>query len=218
MRNALITGANRGIGLALAQELGRRGYRVLGTSRGPAPELEEVAEVLDLDIAVDSSVTALARQLADTPIHLLVHNAGLLSRETLDDMDVDRLRAQLEVNAIGPIKLTAALRHLLVDGGKIAFLTSRMGSIADNTTGGSYGYRMSKAALNAAGVSLAHDLAPRRIAVVLLHPGYVRTGMTGGRGDWGPEDAAVALADRIEELSMDSTGRFLHAKGHELPW
>lgn len=218
MRNALITGANRGIGLALAQELGRRGYRVLGTSRGPAPELEEVAEVLDLDIAVDSSVTALARQLADTPIHLLVHNAGLLSRETLDDMDVDRLRAQLEVNAIGPIKLTAALRHLLVDGGKIAFLTSRMGSIADNTTGGSYGYRMSKAALNAAGVSLAHDLAPRRIAVVLLHPGYVRTGMTGGRGDWEPEEAAVALADRIEELSMDSTGRFLHAKGHELPW
>lgn len=218
MRNALITGANRGIGLALAQELGRRGYRVLGTSRGPAPELEEVAEVLDLDIAVDSSVTALARQLADTPIHLLVHNAGLLSRETLDDMDVDRLRAQLEVNAIGPIKLTAALRHLLVDGGKIAFLTSRMGSIADNTTGGSYGYRMSKAALNAAGVSLAHDLAPRRIAVVLLHPGYVRTGMTGGRGDWEPEEAAVALADRIEELSMDSTGRFLHAKGPELPW
>lgn len=93
-----------------------------------------------------------------------------------------------------------------------------MGSIGDNSSGGQYGYRMSKAALNAAGVSLAHDLKPRGIAVVILHPGAVRTGMTGGRGMIEAEESARGLLKRIDELRIETTGRFLHQNGDVLPW
>src|SRR6185295_20091155 len=102
---------------------------------------------------------------------------------------------------------------LLAPGSKVALMTSRMGSIADNTSGSMYGYRMSKAALNMAGASLAHDLKPRGIAVVILHPGYVRTEMTGGHGNIDPADAAKQLMTRIDELTPGTSGRFLHANG-----
>lgn len=219
MPTALITGANRGIGLSLARALRRRGYDVIGTTRADAPELAEVARVERCDVASDAEVTALAERLAGVSIDLLVNNAGVLTRETLDDLDLERIRRQIEINAVAPLKLTHALRDHLAAGAKVAIVTSRMGSIGDNTSGRMYGYRMSKAAVNAAGVSLAHDLRPRGISVVLLHPGMVRTGMTGGHGDWDADEAAVALADRIEALTLERSGAFLHAKtGAPLPW
>ena len=136
----------------------------------------------------------------------------------LDHLDITAVRNQLEVNALAPLRLTHALLPNLVRGSKLAFITSRMGSIGDNGSGGFYGYRMSKAALNAAAVSLARDLVPRRIAVIVLHPGFVRTGMTGGVGGIDPADSARDLVTRIGELTLEGTGRFLHANGESLPW
>jgi NAD(P)-dependent dehydrogenase (short-subunit alcohol dehydrogenase family) len=124
----------------------------------------------------------------------------------------------MEVNAYGPLRVTHELAPLLRRGSKVALITSRMGSIADNTSGGMYGYRMSKAALNAAGKSLAHDLAPLGIAVAILHPGYVKTDMTGGHGSVPPDDAARDLLRRIDELNLENTGTFWHANGSVLPW
>ena len=106
----------------------------------------------------------------------------------------------------------------LGEGARIGLVTSRMGSIGDNTSGGRYGYRMSKAALNMAGVSLAHDLRPRGVAVAILHPGFVRTDMTGGNGLIDPPESARGLADRLEELTLDNTGGFWHMSGEPLPW
>ena len=128
------------------------------------------------------------------------------------------MRAQLELNAIAPLFLTRALAPRLHAGAKVALITSRMGSIGDNGSGRYYGYRMSKAALNAAGVSLAHDLEPRGIAVVMLHPGSVRTGMTGGHGEIEADVAVRGLLQRIDELTLETTGRFLHQNGEVLPW
>ncbi len=147
-----------------------------------------------------------------------MNNAGVLSRETLDDVDSERIRLQFEVNALGPLRVTAALRPRLRRGSKVAIVTSRMGSIADNTSGSMYGYRMSKAAVNAAGKSLAMDLKPDGVAVALLHPGYVRTGMTGGNGLVDADESARGLVARIDALDLDSSGGFWHANGESLPW
>jgi NAD(P)-dependent dehydrogenase (short-subunit alcohol dehydrogenase family) len=163
-------------------------------------------------------VDGLARRLEGTRIDLLVNNAGILIGDRLDRLELDAVSRQLEVNAIGPLLMTARLVGSLGAGSKVALITSRMGSIADNTSGGMYGYRMSKAALNAAGVSLARDLKARQIAVVILHPGYVRTEMTRGSGNVDAAEAARGLLERIDELRLETTGRFLHANGEELPW
>jgi NAD(P)-dependent dehydrogenase (short-subunit alcohol dehydrogenase family) len=151
-------------------------------------------------------------------IDLLVNNAGVLSVETLTSLDLDAVRRQLEVNAIAPLRVTHALLPRLASGAKIGIVTSRMGSIGDNGSGSYYGYRMSKAAVNAAGVSLARDLKGRGIAVILLHPGMVKTAMTGNHGNVEPADAARGLLARLDELTVATTGRFLHASGEELPW
>ena len=119
---------------------------------------------------------------------------------------------------MGPLLVTQCLLDNLQAGAKVALITSRMGSMADNGSGGYYGYRMSKAALNAAGVSMARDLAPRGVAVGLFHPGFVQTDMVGGQGDVDAATAASRLIARIEALSVETAGKFIHANGDELPW
>jgi NAD(P)-dependent dehydrogenase (short-subunit alcohol dehydrogenase family) len=128
------------------------------------------------------------------------------------------MREQFEVNALGALRAVAGLHTHIVRGGKIALITSRMGSIADNTSGGYYGYRMSKAALNAAGVSLARDMAAQQVAVAILHPGYVRTDMTANSGQIDAAESARGLIARIDELSLAKTGSFWHQNGEALPW
>ena len=155
---------------------------------------------------------------AQDDIELLVHNAGIGRFEMLEGTTPSDVMAQFQVNALAPLLLTRALLPRLRSGAKVALVSSRMGSIGDNGSGGYYGYRMSKAALNAAGVSLAHDLKAEGIAVVILHPGAVRTGMTGGQGSIEPDTAASGLLQRIDELELGTTGRFLHADGTALPW
>ena len=128
------------------------------------------------------------------------------------------MRRQFEINAIGPLRVSAALLENLKPGAKIGMVTSRMGSVTDNGSGSHYAYRMSKAALNIAGVSLAKDLAPRGIAVALLHPGWVRTRMTGHNGLIDADESARGLIARMDELTMESSGNFWHTNGDLLPW
>jgi len=142
----------------------------------------------------------------------------VLSDESLADLDVDRIRRQFEVNSLGPLRVTAALRGNFDKGSKVAIVTSRMGSIEDNTSGGRYGYRMSKVAVNMAGRSLAHDLEEAGVAVVVLHPGFVRTDMTGRQGLIDPPESAAGLIARIDELSLETTGTFRHTNGETIPW
>jgi NAD(P)-dependent dehydrogenase (short-subunit alcohol dehydrogenase family) len=220
MTTTLITGANRGIGLELARQCAARGDDVIAACRNPSAELEALGVHIEgnVDVSSDRDVAGLAERLAGRRIDILINNAGILSRQTLDDLDWNAIRRQFEINALGPLRVTHALLENLGGGSKVAIVTSRMGSIGDNSSGSSYGYRMSKAAVNMAGVSLARDLEPRGIAVVLLHPGYVRTDMTGKSGNVEPADAAAGLLARIDELSLESTGTLRHASGEALPW
>lgn len=219
MSTVLITGANRGIGLELCRGFKDRGEEIIAACRRASPELEalEVEIHEGVDVTDDAAVSRLARELDGRTIDLLVNDAGVLTVEMLDDLDFERIRRQLEVNALGPLRVTAALLPTLKHGSKVVIITSRMGSIGDNTSGGHYGYRMSKAAVNAAAVSLAHDLRDRGVAVAVLHPGLVATDMTGRRGI-PPAQAARGLIARIDELDLESTGTFRHAEGDVLPW
>jgi NAD(P)-dependent dehydrogenase (short-subunit alcohol dehydrogenase family) len=220
MATVLITGANRGIGLELARLYAGRGDRVIATCRRPSPELE----ALDVEIRAQVEITdadSLARldaELGELSLDVLINNAGVLLPTSLDELDLEAIRQQFEVNALGPLRTVAALRRRLGPGSKIAIITSRMGSLADNSSGGSYGYRMSKAAVNMAGVSLARDLERAGVAVALLHPGWVRTDMTHHNGMIDADEAARGLAARIDELTLEHTGRFWHQNGERLPW
>lgn len=219
MARIFLTGGNRGIGLALVTHLRHQGHEVFATSRKPCPQLKALgATVIPLDVTDAEQLAALPGELGDTTFDVLLHNAGVLIPDNLQTLDPDAVRLQFEVNALGPLLVTRTLLGALNPNAKVAIVTSRMGSITDNTSGGYFGYRVSKAAVNMVGMGLSHDLAGLQIPLVLLHPGYVRTDMTGGRGDRTPEETAVKLWTRIEELTMDTTGRFLHADGQQLPW
>ncbi|KMQ75591.1 SDR family oxidoreductase [Marinobacter subterrani] len=219
-KTVIITGANRGIGLELARHYAAEGWAVIGVCRQSSSELEEVAaRMIDgVDVTTDAGIRKLTEELAGQPIDLLINNAGLLQDEKLGSIDFDSIRTQMEINAYAPLRVAEALVSQIPSGGKIANITSRMGSIADNDSGGRYGYRASKAALNAFGKSLAMDLKPRGIAVAQLHPGYVQTRMVNFGGLITPEESAKGLAARIEGLSLENTGSFWHSNGEELPW
>ncbi len=219
MKHVVITGANRGIGLELARLYQREGWQVTGVCRETSPELDAVAAVIDrIDVTSATDVKRLAAALSGQSIDLLINNAGLLNDEVLGRLDFDSLRQQMEINAYAPLRISEALLPNLTTGSKIALITSRMGSITDNDSGGRYGYRASKAALNAFGKSLAVDLKDRGIAVALLHPGYVKTRMVNFGGLITPEESAAGLAQRIAELNLENSGSFWHSNGEELPW
>jgi NAD(P)-dependent dehydrogenase (short-subunit alcohol dehydrogenase family) len=222
MKTALITGANRGIGLELARQLKAGGYHVIAACRQSSAELKALDVQVEegVDVTSGESLRALAGRLGNVRIDLLINNAGYLKGSSLAgiEQELDDWRAQYEINSLAPLRVSSALADHLNDGGKLVIITSRMGSMADNTSGGQYAYRMSKAAVNAAGISLAHEMKDRGIAVGLLHPGYVRTGMTGNTGHVDADEAAAMLIERIEELDMHSSGTFRHANGEVLPW
>jgi NAD(P)-dependent dehydrogenase (short-subunit alcohol dehydrogenase family) len=220
MQQVLVTGANGGIGLELCRQFKERGYKVIGTCRKSNSELDKLGIDVrsGVDVGSDDSVAELAASLGEAKLDILINCAGILKRTTLDELDISSVRQQFEVNTIGPLRVTAALRPRLSSGGKVAVITSRMGSIADNDSGSHYGYRASKAAANAVGVSLSVDLKPDGIAVALLHPGFVRTAMTKGNGLVDANESAAGLITRIDELTLENSGSFWHMNGEALPW
>ena len=219
MATILITGANRGIGLELATRLSDRGDTVIAACRGASPELRELGiEIIEgIDVGSDESVQSLADALKGRCLDWLVNNAGILERTSLDHLDFVSMERQFRINSLGPLRVTAALQGNLKKGSRVFIVTSRMGSVDDNTSGGSYGYRMSKAAVNMAGKSLSVDLADEGIAVFLMHPGWVSTEMTGGTGI-PVSESAEGLIRTMDGLGMEKTGTFWHQEGYELPW
>lgn len=216
----LITGANRGIGLELCRQFNNLGHQVTAVCRSSSAELNEleISVIEKIDVANHESVQQLAQQLKGQKFDVLINNAGVLAGNALGEIDYQTVMQQYQVNAMAPLMVTEALLENLSDGSKVAIITSRMGSMADNDSGGHYGYRMSKAAVNMAGTSLAVDLKPKGIAVGLLHPGYVKTDMTGNQGFVDTQHSAKGLLARIDELTIENTGSFWHADGEKLPW
>ncbi len=221
MATFLVTGANRGIGTEYCRQLKARGDTVIAACRTASAELAALGVRIeqDVDITSEAAVAGLLQRLDGLAIDGLIHNAGILERTSLEDLDPISLRRQFEVNAVAPLRLTRALLAQLPAGAKVILMTSRMGSIADNSSGGSYGYRMSKVALCMAGKSLAIDLAPLGIAVAILHPGLVRTRMTGFTAQGiSVEQSVQGLLARIDALNLATSGSFWHANGELLPW
>ena len=222
-RHIVITGGNRGIGLEFVKHYVNNGDQVTVLCRQSSEELDAlgVTVIPNVDVTNMASILNAREKVGRQKVDILINNAGLLTQEAIDDFDdnaIDRINAQFQINSLGPLKVTAAFLDTLEEGAKVALITSRMGSIDDNDSGTRYGYRMSKAALNMAGKSLSIDLAPKGIAVALLHPGWIQTAMTGYSGNTTPDNAAASLIERIEELNLSNTGTFWHANGEILPW
>lgn len=219
-KTVVITGANRGIGLAFVKQYIARGDRVYGVCREASAELiaSGATVVEGIDVSAQNAAQRLNSAFVGVAIDVLLNNAGILRNEVLGSINYDTIMEQLSVNAIGPLKVSEALLPFMSSGAKIGLVTSRMGSISDNTSGGRYGYRMSKVALNIAGVSMAHDLREHGIAVAILHPGYVQTEMVGFGGDISADEAAERLTARMDQLNIDNSGTFWHSNGETLPW
>ena len=217
----LIIGANRGIGLELVRQLKERGEDVIATCRSSSPELDALSVRVEsnIDITSGDSVIKLRENLKDTKVDVLIHNAGIAEFNSLSNLDPQSILHQFEVNALSPLCCVQTMLSHLSKYAKIALISSRMGSIEDNTSGGSYGYRMSKVALCMAGKSLAVDLKPNGISVGILHPGLVSTRMTGFTSNGiQPKESVKGLIQRIDELTLENTGTFWHTNGEILPW
>ncbi|RLA32921.1 MAG: short-chain dehydrogenase [Gammaproteobacteria bacterium] len=219
MATVLVTGCNRGIGLELCRQYHVRGDNVIGVCRKSNADLNAlgIRIIEDVDVSTMQGVATMSAALADVAIDIVVNNAGILRSDTLDTIDFDAMLEQYRVNTIGPLRVILALRNNLGKGAKFGILSSRVGSIEDNSSGNNYGYRCSKAAANMVGMNLRHDLAAEGVAVALLHPGLVATDMTGGRGVT-TEKSAQGLIARMDELTMETSGSFWHAEGYTLPW
>lgn len=226
MATFLIIGADRGIGLAICRQLAARGETVVAAclGRGEACDGPGIEVIPEIDVTSGAAVARMAGALAarDGRIDRLVHVAGVLGLDALGSLDFDDVRRQIEINAIGPLRaVEAALPHLAADA-RVGIVTSRVGSLADNGTGQMYAYRVSKAGANMVALNLHHDLSKRGIAVAALHPGMVATDLTKDiPGDFdyiAPEEAAEGLIRRMDALTLETSGRFWHANGEELPW
>ena len=221
MSTFLITGSNRGIGLELCKLLNERGDAVIATCRKASSELKnlDLRIVEDVDISSEDSINKLRQKLLGVKLDCLINNAGIYEFNSIDDLDQQSIIRQFVVNALSPLSMTKSLKSLLKKSSKIAFITSRMGSIGDNSSGSSYGYRMSKVALSMAAKSLSRDLLKEEIYVAILHPGLVSTRMTGfTKYGISTEQSANGLLKCIDSLNKNNTGTFWHINGESLPW
>jgi len=237
MPTVLITGANRGLGLELARQYAADGWRVLACARhpdaGPLADLAGGQPQVSrhaLEVTDASSVAALAASLDDTPIDVLLNVAGVMHRrhDTADGaprpafggFDYDDWARVLAVNVLGQARVAEALvDHVAAsDQKKIVTLSSELGSVGGNKSGGLYAYRSSKAAVNALMKSMAIDLAPRGIVAVPMPPGWVRTDMGGPKAPLSAEESAAGMRRVIAGLTLADSGRFLQWDGQELPW
>ena len=217
----IVTGANRGIGLELVRQLVESGEDVIATARRPEAAEELVATgcmVLPLDVCDADSVAAFAEALGSEPVDVLLNNAGMAVRDRLGSLDYAGMAAAFDTNAVGPLRVTEAVLPRLGEGSRVVNVSSRMGSIGDNSSGGAYAYRMSKTALNMATSCLALDLADRGVAVVTVHPGWVKTDMGGPNALIETAECATALLGTIRGLSQGDSGRFVDRDGGDIAW
>ena len=221
MSTYLITGSNRGIGLELCKQIIERGDEVIATCREASSDLKNLGVRIeeDIDISSEDSINNLRQALSGVELDCLIHNAGIYEFNSIDNFDHESIIRQFVVNALSPLSMTRSLKGLLKKNSKIGFITSRMGSIGDNSSGSSYGYRMSKVALSMAAKSLSRDLLKEDIYVAILHPGLVSTRMTGfTKNGISTEKSANGLLKRIDSLNKNNTGTFWHTNGEILPW
>jgi NAD(P)-dependent dehydrogenase (short-subunit alcohol dehydrogenase family) len=228
MSTILITGTNRGIGLELTKQYAEAGWQVFACCREPklATALNALAAdhsnitIYPLDIANFKQIDALAKQLNNVVIDILINNAGVYPEGNLSDADVDNWLNGFKVNSIAPLKIATAFTPHLAKSQlkKLATLSSKMGSIDDNTSGGSYMYRSTKSAVNSVMKSLSIDLKKHGIAVVTLHPGWVETDMGGPNALISTQTSVAGLRQVIDALTLESTGKFIAYDGKEVAW
>jgi NAD(P)-dependent dehydrogenase (short-subunit alcohol dehydrogenase family) len=229
MKSVFITGANRGLGLEFCRQYLKQGWKVMASCRNPetAHDLIQLSEkfaldIYPLDLSDETALKRVAVNLQGKPLDLLINNAGVYggSPQDLAHCYTNQWLDTFAVNTIAPAKLTHALlpNLRLSEGSKVAFLTSKMGSMSDNSSGGAYIYRSSKAALNAVIKSLSIDLAAENIAVAALHPGWVKTDMGGPNGLINAEQSVSGLRQVIDQLSVANTGCFVDYQNQPIAW
>ncbi len=224
MANWLVVGADKGIGASICKALAARGEHVYAACLADGAQVagNNVAVIPNIDVTSDAAVASLSDAIGKRhgKIDVLVNVAGVLGLDELGKIDFDDVRRQFEINTLGPLRLVQAVLGCLGPGSKVGIVTSRVGSLGDNTSGGMYAYRISKAAANMVGRNLYHDLKKNGVAVMLLHPGMVNTDLTKGiPGKYiQPEEAAAGLIKRMDELTLETAGVFRHANGELLPW
>ena len=220
MSTVLITGANRGIGLALTKKYIAQNHTVIAVCRSEGNELKKTnAQIIsNIDLKNSDSITTLSNTLIGTQIDILINNAGQWCNDSIDQMDFNNIEENFIVNAIGTLRIIISLKLNLVEKSKIIIITSKMASISDNTSGGRYGYRMSKAALNAAGKSLSVDLKKDNIPVIMVHPGWVKTDMGGNNALITAEYCANEIIHLIEKLDLNHSGKFYNYDGRLIEW
>lgn len=219
-KNILITGANRGIGLELASQLSEQGANIFAVCRNSSPRLNDlgVNVIEGIDLLDLNNIIKLKSILLDIKIDILINNAGIFNSDNLGSLDSTSLIKQFEVNSLAPLMVVDSLLDNLQSGSKVILITSIMGSCSENQVGGYYGYRMSKAALNIAGKSLASDLKHRNISVGIVHPGYVKTEMTSFMGDIEVHTSANLIIKIIKKIDLNSSGKFYHSNGKKIEW
>lgn len=233
MPSVFITGANRGLGLEFVRQYVAEGWEVFAACRDPASASELTVlvdhgvQVVPLDVSSDKDVAALPQRLADHPLDLVINNAGIFgaqAHQSFGTLDAATFLAAQRVNAFAPLAITQGLlpnlRAAVQQRGqaRVAMVSSRMGSISDNTTGGQYVYRASKASLNALCRCLCVDLAPLSIHVAVLHPGWVRTDMGGPQGQIDPPQSVAGMRAVLAALDAKQSGRFCDYQGKDVTW
>lgn len=224
MITALVVGCDKGIAHSIARQLHARGDHVIAACMFDGDDLKQlgIAVEPDVDVTDHDAVVGMAERLraAGTRLDWLLHVAGVLGVDELGSIDYADVRRQFEINTIGPLRTVEAHRDLLGEGSKVGIVSSRVGSLGDNGSGKMYAYRVSKAGANMVGLNLHHDLSPRGVSVLMLHPGMVATDLTRGfSGDFiEPAAAAAGLIRNMDQLSPGSSGRFQHSNGTFLPW
>jgi NAD(P)-dependent dehydrogenase (short-subunit alcohol dehydrogenase family) len=226
MLNILVVGADRGIANAISLQLHARGEHVIAACLGQGEGFSEggVDTIGGIDVTSSAAVAKLAEGLHARKARLdwVLHVAGVLGLDKLGDIDYDDMRRQFEINTLGPLRVAEACAPFMATGSKLGIVTSRVGSLGDNSSGGMYAYRVSKAGANMVALNLHHDLSKLGISVVALHPGMVATDLTkdypGTFSYIQPEEAARGLIARMDELDLSSSGQFRHANGDKLVW